>query len=100
MFPLVLLPETPVFYCKKGNHEQAKKSLARLIGNVDGYDIEHEYACIRHEVEQSETAQKLLAKSSWLSVFKGKNLKRVFIGALPLMIQGIAGAALTFGYST
>ena len=100
LFPLVVLPETPVFYCKQGKHDQAKKSLRRLIGDVEGYDLEHEYACIRYEVEQSEAALKLLAKSRWVSVFKGKNLKRVAIGALPLMLQGIAGAALTFGYST
>ena len=76
-----------VFYCKQGKHEKAKKSLRRLIGNVEGFDVDHEYSVIRYEVELSQEALKQTTQYSWVSVFQPKNLKRVCIGALPLMLQ-------------
>lgn len=82
LIPCILLPESPIYYCKRGMHEKAKKSLRRLIGNVEGYDIEHEYAAIRYDVEQSQAALDLMGKSSWAALFKGNNLKRVFISTI------------------
>jgi hypothetical protein len=89
LVPCIILPESPVWLSRKGYHDKAKKSLRFLIGNVEGYDLEHEYAVLQREISESD---RMLGadgnkSSQWLLVLKGTNLKRTLISALPLCIQ-------------
>ena len=82
--------ETPgksAFLCKRGQHDKAKKSLRRLIGNVAEYDFDHEYSVLRFHVEESVALNQKLSSSSWAAIFKGNNLRRTVISCLPFTLQ-------------
>jgi MFS transporter, SP family, general alpha glucoside:H+ symporter len=90
-----------VWYASKGRHEDAKKALRRLVGNVEGYDIEHEYLVIRNEVEQSMATANEQSENGWSVLFKSRvNLKRMVIATLPFTYQNFVGVPLIFGYTT
>lgn len=76
-----------VFYCKQGKHDQAKKSLRFLVGNVEGYDIEHEYRVIQREVYESNETMKSHGATGWYSMLKWKVFRRTLISVLPIMMQ-------------
>ncbi|KAF4334038.1 general substrate transporter [Fusarium beomiforme] len=102
LFPMLYLPETPSWYASKGRHEEGKKALKRLVGNVPGYDVDREYSVIQYEMEESSA----LAKSGnenadWKALFTSKiNMKRAAISTLPFTFQNIVGVPLMFGYTT
>ncbi|KAF6818846.1 sugar transporter [Colletotrichum plurivorum] len=99
--PMLLLPESPAWYASKGKHEEAKKLLRRLIGNVEGYDVEHEYAVMRYEIDQSiALSQSRGGDSDWKALMTPVNLKRAVISTLPLTFQNVVGVPLMFGYTT
>jgi hypothetical protein len=86
--------------CLKGKHEQAKRSLHRLVGQVDGFDLDHEYAVIRHEVEDSVALADTHGSNDWAALFKWVNFKRCLAATLPLSYQNFVGVPLVFGYTT
>ncbi|KAL2830722.1 general substrate transporter [Aspergillus pseudoustus] len=100
MFPLLFLPDSPAWYAGKGRHEEGKKALRRLIGNVEGYDVDHEYAVVQQEVEESLRQTRAQASISWVALTKRPNLRRLFLCAMPLVFQTFSGTALVFGFST
>jgi hypothetical protein len=89
LVPCIILPESPVWLSRRGYHDKAKQSLRFLIGNVEGYDLEHEYLVLQREIVESD---KVLEgdgnnTSQWLRVLRGVNLKRMLISSLPLCMQ-------------
>ncbi|KAJ0415216.1 general substrate transporter [Aspergillus carlsbadensis] len=98
--PLILLPESPAWYAARGRHEDAKKSLRKLVGNVAGYDVDHEYKVLRFEVEQSVALAKTETENIWRVMFKKINLKRIVISQLPFTFQNFVGVPLFFNYTT
>ncbi|KAH6876392.1 general substrate transporter [Thelonectria olida] len=102
LFPMVLLPESPAWYASKGRHDEGKKALRKLIGNVEGYDVDHEYAVIAFEmVESKALAKNGLENADWKALFTSKtNMKRAVISTLPFTFQNIVGVPLMFGYTT
>ncbi|KAL1413457.1 hypothetical protein Q8F55_001224 [Vanrija albida] len=86
---LLFLPESPVWYCRNGRHEEAMASLRRLNGKLDWYDEAHEYAVFRQDVEESEALAAKASKHSWLACFKGTNLRRTLISTIPFSMQTI-----------
>lgn len=85
--PLIFMPETPMWLARKGRHEDAKKALRRLVGNVEGYDVEHEYKVIEYEVTKSEQQAAAASAIGWIAVLKWRNFKRILISAIPFMSQ-------------
>ncbi|KAM0335047.1 hypothetical protein ACHAQA_000081 [Verticillium albo-atrum] len=102
LFPMLYLPESPAWYAANGRDEDGKKALRRLVGKVDGYDVDHEYAVIRYEFLKSRAAaEKEAAGSDWNLLFRNKiNLKRALISTLPFTFQNFVGVPLMFGYTT
>lgn len=88
------------WYAAKGRHEKGKVALRRLIGNVEGYEIDREYRVLLKEVEESRRQTEAQAKTSWAAMLKRPNLRRTIISALPLVFQSFSGIALVFGFST
>lgn len=84
----------------QGRHDEAKRSLRRLIGTVEGYDIDHEYEVLRDEVEKSAEAQRSLSENSWMAMLKKVNMKRTIIATLPFTYQNFVGVPLIFGFTT
>ncbi|KAI8308017.1 Alpha-glucosides permease MPH3 [Colletotrichum sp. SAR11_59] len=101
IMPMLFLPESPAWYASKGKHEEAKNSLHQLVGDVEGYDVEYEYAVMRYEIDQSiALSQSLGGDSDWKALMTPINLKRAIISTLPLTFQNVVGVPLMFGYTT
>ncbi|KAK2025393.1 MFS general substrate transporter [Colletotrichum zoysiae] len=101
IFPMLYLPESPAWYASKGRREDAKRPLRRLVGDVEGYDVDHEYAVMRYEVDQSAAlSQSRGGESDWKALMAPINLKRAVFSTLPLTFQNIVGVPLMFGYTT
>ncbi|KAH7143442.1 general substrate transporter [Dactylonectria macrodidyma] len=102
MFPMLYLPESPAWYAAKGRDEEGRKALQKLVGNVDGYNVDHEYAVIKYEMEESIALSKRASSSGdWKALFTNKiNFKRAVISTLPFTFQNIVGVPLMFGYTT
>jgi sugar porter (SP) family MFS transporter len=105
---LFLLPESPRYYVKKGNLDQATKSLTRLRGEPEGSEfIQQELAEIvaNHEYELSVIpASGYLG--TWLNCFKGglsnpsSNLRRTILGTSLQMMQQWTGINFIFYFGT
>jgi len=76
-----------VFLCRQGKDEAAKRSLVRLIGNVPGYNVEHEFSVLKYEVQASEALTRLYSSNDWAAMFKGNNFSRVCVSSFPLILQ-------------
>ncbi|KAH8885823.1 general substrate transporter [Thozetella sp. PMI_491] len=100
LIPMLYLPESPAWCARNGKHERGKKALQRLIGNVEGYDVDHEYAVIKYEVDESTALSKATSQSEWKMMLTKLNLKRAVIATLPFTFQNIVGVPLMFGYTT
>lgn len=92
------VPESHLYYARKGQHDKAKKSMVALYGYAPGYDVDYEYRVIQHGIaaEQEFSGN----SSSFLEIFKGLNGKRTLAGCLGICSQWAAGAPIVFSYST
>jgi hypothetical protein len=52
----------------------ARKSLQRINGNVEGYDLEHEFAVIMQEIEEGKKLSDSTKSVNILSTLRGTNL--------------------------
>lgn len=100
---LFLLPETPRYLVRHGQHEKAAKSLARLRGQQeDSLFITIELAEI---IANHEYEMRMIPRTSylatWTSCFKGglgngsSNLRRVILGTSLQMMQQWTGVSET-----
>lgn len=83
-----------------GKHDKGKRALKRLIGNVEGYDVEHEYAVLQQEMEASATLAALVGDSDWVALFRWANFRRVIAATLPFSFQNFVGVPLVYGQTT
>lgn len=94
-----LTPHSPVWYCTKGRHDEAKKALRRLVGNVDGYDLNHEYSVIQYDTRKSKELAEAAGTSDWKALRSKVNLVRCIVATLPFTFQNVCGVPLMFGYT-
>ncbi|KAF4555746.1 Sugar (and other) transporter-like protein 2 [Elsinoe fawcettii] len=94
-FGMLLLPETPRMYIKRGRPEQAAKSLSRLRRlDVDHPAIQEEL----NEIVANHEYEMALGKSSWIDCFKGTLGKRLATGCLLQSLQQLTGVNFIFYY--
>ncbi|KAH8809151.1 general substrate transporter [Xylogone sp. PMI_703] len=105
---LFLLPESPRYFVKKGNLEQATIVLARLRGQPASSEyVQQELAEIvaNNEYEMSVIPQNGYW-SSWFNCFKGglfnpsSNLRRTILGTSLQMMQQLTGINFIFYFGT
>jgi len=88
------MPETPVYYLKKGKEEAARKSLIRLRGNQ--YDIEAELQAQREALEETKRSG-----ATFMNSIKSPAAKKGFIIAYGLMLfQQMSGVNSIIFYSS
>ncbi|KMQ88790.1 facilitated trehalose transporter tret1-like protein [Lasius niger] len=88
------MPETPVYYLKKGNEEAARKSLARLRGAQ--YDVELELQTQREALEEANRSG-----VSFAVTIKSRAVKKGFVIAYGLMLfQQMSGVNSIIFYSS
>ena len=77
---ILIIPESPWFYARRGKKEAACKSLIRLYGDIPGYNVEEEYNVILRTLAYEKRALNLgEGQESWLDLFRGGNLKRTIV---------------------
>lgn len=99
LIPMVLVPESPAWYCGKGRHDEGKKALKRLVGNVEGYDVDKEYEVLKYESDKSKELAESVGDSDWKAVLTKVNIKRCIVATLPFTFQNVCGVPLMFGYT-
>ncbi|XP_029679714.1 facilitated trehalose transporter Tret1 isoform X2 [Formica exsecta] len=88
------MPETPVYYLKKGNEEAARKSLSRLRG--DQYDVEVELQEHREALEKTNQSG-----VSFAVMIKSRAVKKGLVIAYGLMLfQQMSGVNSIIFYSS
>lgn len=94
---MLILPETPRYLIKRGNHEAAARSLSRLRR----LDVDHP-ALVEElgEIEANHNYELSLGKSSYLDCFKGTLGKRLATGCLLQALQQLTGVNFIFYYGT
>jgi hypothetical protein len=70
---VVFLPESPRFYARGNQDAKARKTLTRMYGKIDRYDVDREYAVMLMEIQQERRNAELNAQSSWRDLFTGTN---------------------------
>jgi SP family general alpha glucoside:H+ symporter-like MFS transporter len=66
------IPESPWYLARRGEREKAIKSMERLYGGIDGFDIEEELGIIERTIEHEK--RNLDNKPRFRHVFQGANL--------------------------
>lgn len=105
---LMLLPESPRFYVKRGKIEAARQTLARLRSQPPESEyVEQELSEI---IANHEYELKLIPSSSWfgswMNCFRGSlrnpnsNLRRTILGTSMQMMQQWTGVNFIFYYGT
>ncbi|XP_076665642.1 facilitated trehalose transporter Tret1-2 homolog [Andrena cerasifolii] len=90
----VFMPESPIYYLKKGNEEAARQSLIKLRGAH--YNVDDELQSHKEALDKTG-AQKV----SFLTMFKSRAVVRGFIIAYGLMIfQQLSGVNTVIFYSS
>ncbi|KAF7556019.1 hypothetical protein G7Z17_g1692 [Cylindrodendrum hubeiense] len=110
MLPIFLwLPETPAYYAERDMDEEGKKTLQRVNGGVEGYDIEIEYSIIKNTILEEKQLRRELGEdvSSFMAVMKSynecfqrANLRRTIGAALPGCAQQLAGLSFLNTYAS
>ncbi|KAF2014274.1 MFS general substrate transporter [Aaosphaeria arxii CBS 175.79] len=110
MLPIFLwLPETPAYYAERDLHEAGKKTLARVNGKVEGYDIEVEYAIILNTIREEKYARSQAGEDnmtfskiaySYIECFQRANVRRTLGSTLPGCAQQLAGLSFLNTYAS
>lgn len=93
------VPESHIYYARKGDHEKAKRSMLKLYGYAPNYDLEYEYRVVRHGIE-AEQELNGRGTSRFFEIFQGLNWRRTLAGCVGICSQWAAGAPIVFSYST
>lgn len=93
------VPESHIYYARKGDHEKAKRSMLKLYGYAPGYDLEYEYRVVQHGI-LAEQELNQHGKSKFFEIFQGLNWRRTLAGCVGICSQWAAGAPIVFSYST
>ncbi|PVH79891.1 MFS general substrate transporter [Cadophora sp. DSE1049] len=109
MLPIFLwIPETAAYYAERDQDDRGKASLRRINGNVEGYDIDNEYAVIKNTILEERQAMEAIGNKrgfrnvmrSYAECFKGSNAKRTLGAALPVCSQQLTGLSFLNTYAS
>jgi sugar porter (SP) family MFS transporter len=95
---LPFLPESPVWYIKKGREDDARKAITRLYGPEADLD-----ACvetIKAELKQTESEENAASQTSWKSIFTKEHRSRTLVAVLGLQSQNFCGGYFANTYQT
>lgn len=84
-------PESPWHYVRKGDHEAAKKSIARLSSSTKPGHLEEQLAMMVHT---NEIEQQLDDGTSYRDCFRGIDRRRTEIACMTFAAQPFCGSAI------
>lgn len=76
----VCLPESPYWLADKGKHEAGVRSLRRINGKIEGYDVDFHYGLVRRTVELEKQRSEALNGERRGLMAELISLKEVFSG--------------------
>lgn len=86
---LPFLPESPVWYMKKGHEEDARKAIIKLYGQ--NTDVGARLATIKKELYEEEQQASGVSQTSWRAIFRKEHRARTFVAVLGLQSQNFSG---------
>jgi SP family general alpha glucoside:H+ symporter-like MFS transporter len=95
---LPFLPESPVWYLKKGREVDARKAIARLYG--PDADVDACVETIKTELKQTESEENAASQTSWKSIFTKEHRSRTLVAVLGLQSQNFSGGYFANTYQT
>lgn len=95
-FVLPFLPESPVWYVKKGRDDDARKAIAKLYGK--DADVEERLRFIKSELEVLDGEKDAASQSSWKAIFSKEHRGRTLVAVLGLQSQNFSGGYFASTY--
>ncbi|CAG8135031.1 unnamed protein product [Penicillium olsonii] len=95
---LPFLPESPVWYIKKGREEDARKAILRLYGSDS--DVDARVETIKSELRQTEDSESAAGQTNWKSIFSKEHRSRTLVAVLGLQAQNFSGGYFANTYQT
>lgn len=91
LFAIVLpfLPESPVWYVKKGRDDDARKAIVKLFGK--NTDVEQRLGYIKSELEVMAGEDNLASQTGWKAIFSKEHRARTLVAVLGLQSQNFSG---------
>ena len=83
-----------------GKIDKAKKTFRYIVGNMEDFDYDHEFAVIEQEVTVSKQLLERQNKAAWRDFFRPVNFKRANIPLLAYCGQQIVGGMYVYSYTT
>lgn len=96
-FGLPFLPESPVWYMKKGREEDARKAIVRLFGK--NVDVEERLQFIRSELEIEAGEATAASQTTWKAIFSKEHRGRTLVAVLGLQSQNFSGGYFASKFS-
>ncbi|KXH50135.1 hypothetical protein CSIM01_07359 [Colletotrichum simmondsii] len=100
LFMIILpwLPESPVWYVKKGREEDARKAIFKLYGK--NVDVEERLNFIKSELELAAGEANMAKQTSWRAIFSKEHRFRTLVAVLGLQSQNFSGGYFANTYQT
>ena len=96
---IIVLPESPWVYGRRGEKEQAFKAMKKLYGNIKDYDYEEEWNIICRTLEHERMKLEADGATSYGDLFAGPNRRRtlILVGFYFAQIWGGLSMISTYG---
>ncbi|KAJ5300179.1 hypothetical protein PENANT_c175G08769 [Penicillium antarcticum] len=88
----ILMPESPVYFVRRGKLPEARKALSRLYS--DPNDAEGHLERIKLTLEEAESQQ----NASYAECFRGTNLRRTLIAIMVFQSEPMSGLGFVSNY--
>lgn len=85
---------------QKEKVDQARKSLTRLKGGVEGYNVEVDLAVMRNTIDEQRARAQQTGPIPLKMIFRGLNGKRLIIALWPKLQQQFVGLSVFNNYAT
>ncbi|VUC30176.1 unnamed protein product [Clonostachys rosea] len=95
---LPFLPESPVWYVKKGREDDARKAIVKLYGKNE--DVEDRLNFIKSELEIAAGEANMAKQTSWRAIFSKEHRSRTLVAVLGLQSQNFSGGYFANTYQT
>jgi MFS family permease len=86
---LPFLPESPVWYVKRGRDDDARKAIKKLYGEQT--DVEDRLDFIKSELEVLAGESDMAKQTSWKAIFSKEHRTRTLVAVLGLQSQNFSG---------
>ncbi|KAM0205052.1 hypothetical protein ACHAPA_008630 [Fusarium lateritium] len=95
---LPFLPESPIWYVKKGRDDDARKAIIKLYGQ--SIDVEERLSFIKSELEVAAGEANMAKQTSWRAIFSKEHRSRTLIAVMGLQSQNFSGGYFANTYQT